>query len=308
MSHPSDENTDPIGPAEIGLVGWSASPGQQRLWVFQRMYPRSTAYYLVGRLRVPEGDNWDESRLRNVGRLLAMRHPALRSVFHEVGSELRQRVEADLHPSFFSSQHLAHQAALEPAIKAFVRAPFDLARGPLFRVLSVSGPGDDRHLVWVVHHMVCDGASLVLMSQQASALIDSVEHDDREASASASDYAQAVSMQHQSVDRAAGKRFWQQMLADLPQRLELPCDNPHNAELPSPSASYGVALEEGVATRLKAFCYEAGSTPFQVLMAAFVVMLHKLSGRDDLLIGMPVSGRTLNVEERIICKFERIFC
>ena len=89
-------------------------------------------------------------------------------------------------------------------------------------------------------------------------------------------------------DEALG--YWQRQLADLPV-LRLPTDRPRPATASFAADRVLLRIPAEVVHRLRALSAARGATPFMVLLAAFQVLLARLSGQRDIAVGTPVSGR-----------------
>ena len=85
--------------------------------------------------------------------------------------------------------------------------------------------------------------------------------------------------------------YWTRQLADAPQRLELPTDRARAAVRTQRDAQASFACSASTAARLRALAHADASTLFDALLAAFAVLLHRYSGQDDIVIGLPFVHR-----------------
>ena len=98
-------------------------------------------------------------------------------------------------------------------------------------------------------------------------------------------------------DRLQGERlekelaYWKHALADIPPRLELPTDRPRPAVQTVNGAVYPFDLPAGLAAKLHRLARAEGATLFQVLLAAYQVLLHRYSNQDDICVGTPIANR-----------------
>ncbi|PLP96206.1 hypothetical protein CYJ10_33530, partial [Cupriavidus pauculus] len=146
----------PIVPAqrEGGAPG---SFAQQRQWFLWQLDPAGNAYNVPGALRLRGA--LDAGAVRTTFDALAARHESLRTRF-EAGDDglARQVIDA---PAPVAFEHVrCDEAQARARAAAFARAPFDLAHGPLLRVLLLELAPDDHLLVVVMHHIVSDGWSM----------------------------------------------------------------------------------------------------------------------------------------------------
>ena len=269
---------------------------QARVWFLHRLDPASDAYHESTAWRI-EGP-LDAGALDRALARVADRQAILRTRYVANGGEPRQVVDA--RPTW-SLEIVDLRAAADPeaalatAIAERVRRPFDFAAGaPVRFALFRTGP--DRHaLVRVWHHIASDGLSNPLFHAELSDAY-AVESEGRAPSLApiAFDYGDYAAWQQGALDGAAARAAldrWRLRLSDLPS-IDLPADL---ARPPAPSFRGSVVTrtwERERAATLKALAREHGATPFMAFLAAFEVLLSRLSGSVDFAIGTPVGGRT----------------
>src|SRR6185295_15773922 len=91
------------------------------------------------------------------------------------------------------------------------------------------------------------------------------------------------------TEPAAQLAAWRQRLTDLPEALELPADRPRPAVQSFRGDIERLALAP--AEGLEALARRNGATVFMALLAAFQTLLHRLTGQDDLAVGVPAANR-----------------
>ncbi|MFM1990402.1 MAG: hypothetical protein RJA99_3359 [Pseudomonadota bacterium] len=264
--------------------------GQRRLWLFQQMFPNSCAYHMSGTINTPTGVMLNAARLREVVTILHSRHDALRLVFRQVNGEPRQRLHRDMALELAFCE-TSDEAEFESRAAAFLRQPFDLSQGPLFRILCASLPAGQR-IFWVIHHIVADGVSLRILADELKSLL--------EGGAAAADA--AMPRQHGFLDFVreqanagrsdAARAYWMDKYGSLPPRVELPYDFSSEISTDGALAAFSVSAPVEVLGAMRDLCVEERVTPFTVLYAAFVVLLHKITGAVDLVVGVPFAGRS----------------
>ncbi len=264
--------------------------GQRRLWLFQQMFPSSCAYHISGTINIPAEVMLDAARLREVVTILCSRHDALRLVFRRVDGEPRQRLNPNMVLELVLCEP-ADEAEFEAQSAAFLRKPFDLAQGPLFRILCASLPAGQR-IVWVIHHIVADGVSLRILADEFKNLLESG------ASAAEIDmlcqhgFLDFVREQAKAGRNDAARAYWMEKYRSLPSRLELPYDFAADRTTDGALAAFSVSAPVEVLGALRELCVAERVTPFTVLYSAFTVLLHKVTGAMDLVVGVPFAGRS----------------
>jgi len=298
------------GPApESGAADDEAplSFAQQRLWFLDRLEPGSPLYNipLVIGLRGSLRPAILEACLREIVR----RHEVLRTAFRSRHGRPLPAVTAvetldlpavDLRslPGAIADAELDRLAAYE------ARLPFDLAVAPLMRATLVRRAPQNHQLLLTVHHIAADGWSLAVLIRELRALYRLYTGVDDQAPAEpALQYADFAAWQRQWLRGSVLERqldYWRQQLDGSPPVLELPTDRPR----PEPQSYAGGQIEArlGAATTaaLRAFSRRRGTTLFMALLAGFVALLGRISGRENIVVGTPVANRNrLEIEALI---------
>ncbi|WP_395607831.1 amino acid adenylation domain-containing protein [Pseudomonas sp. B22129] len=287
---------------------------QRRLWVVEQLSQASGAYgmplavRLRGELSVP--------RLVSSLAQVVARHETLRTAYitDEEGDPLAviaAHVEVDLPLLDLSSLDPAEQQRrVADAVEANTRQAISLLQAPLLRghVLKL-GP-TEHVLLYSMHHIISDGWSMAVLVNELVSLYGRATAGVNEPLPALpiqySDYAHWQQQLQQAGVLTAQARYWEQALAGHSGVLQLPTDRPR-PQVPSHagrdlSFTLPSALHEG----LKALSARAGVTLYSTMLAAFQVMLHRLSGSDDVLIGADVAGRQQPELEGLIGFFVNI--
>ncbi len=274
-----------------------ASFGQQRLWFLEQLeggglYNMTALQRLRGPLR-PE-------TLHACLKAIAQRHGVLRSRLVERDGQVWQETEPDpeilLPVEDLSPLSPARQAErVAELADQEQRLPFDLGRAPLFRCRLLRLGEHDHRWLLTVHHAVSDGWSLGVFLRELAALYPALAAGRPPSlpplALGYADYArqQRQTLQGPELERLAG--WWREHLAAAPALLELPADRPRP---PRSSGLGGVVcrtLDPALTGPLKTLARQSGTSLFMVGLAAFGVLLHRLTGLNDLVVGSPVANR-----------------
>ncbi|MFC9842953.1 amino acid adenylation domain-containing protein [Streptomyces sp. NPDC127595] len=280
------------------------TPAQRRLLFLDRYDGGSPAYQMpVVAVRV-EGP-LDPDALRTALSALVARHEPLRTTF-TLGDELLQVVhrqgelplaETDLR----TLPAAGRQAGADRWAAALAAAPMNVETGPL-ATASLARLGTEEYLfVLVAHHLLIDGWSVSVLRAELAELYRAAVEGRPPAPALRDDqgpprpqYAD-VALRRAERLRAGRERpgldWWLDRLRDLPARFDLPLADPRPAVPGRTGGLHGHRLPVAVVRRIGALAARAGATPYHVLLAAYLLLLHRYSGRTDLLVGTPVSGR-----------------
>lgn len=272
---------------------------QSRLWFLEQLMPGSTAYTLpmYSRLRGP----LDVHALEKSVSELLRRHEILRTVFPVSDGTPSQKIlpapEKALVFLDFSALPLEEaEAKARDAAANEAKRPFDLARGPLLRAQLLRLGPDDHVLLFAVHHIVFDGWSIDVFWRDLSALYCAF----REGKASPLaelpfQYVDFASWQKKSIEgptRDAHLAYWKEQLGEHPPTLSLPTDRPRQNAMHSPGAKKAVQIGPSLCASLRSLSQREGASVSMTLLTAFNVLLHRLAGQDDILVGMPVACRS----------------
>jgi amino acid adenylation domain-containing protein/non-ribosomal peptide synthase protein (TIGR01720 family) len=264
---------------------------QQRLWVLDRLSPGTPQYNLANAVQFSEPI--DPRVLSWAVREIVGRHESLRTTFRAVDGQPVQVVgpAADIVLAVVDLGGLVEPSQV---IHDEIRRPFDLTRGPLLRIALLRQSEREQVLVVTMHHIVSDGWSIGVFFRELTALYQAFARGEP---------SPLPDLPIQYVDYALWQRdwladgrlarqmeYWRRQLAGLP-LLELPADHPRPAEATFRGARRPFAVPAPVAERLRALCRQEDATLFMVLLGAFQTLLHRYSGQDDVVVGMPVAGR-----------------
>ncbi|WP_437290235.1 amino acid adenylation domain-containing protein [Sorangium sp. So ce406] len=285
----------PLGPAPRGAEA-PLSPAQQRLWFIEELQPGTAVYNMpIGLLlRGP----LDRAALaRSLDQLVA-RHEALRTRFELRGGQPVQvvipEVRLDLRLVDLSGvPERERERAARRTAEDEARRPFDLASGPPIRA-ALLRLSDEAHVLLVTaHHIACDGGSIPVLFRDLSALYEAAR------AGRAPDlpplpvqYADVAIWQRAQADAWRGQlEYWKRALSDL-EPLELPTDRPRGSALSHRGDTVPVSLPAPLVEALRALGRREGATMFMLLLAGFVALLHRYTGRAGVAVGSPTGGRT----------------
>ncbi|MEW5928133.1 MAG: amino acid adenylation domain-containing protein [Gemmatimonadota bacterium] len=274
------------------------SSAQQRLWFLDRMAPGAAAYNVPGAVRLDGA--LDAAALEASVAALVRRHEALRTVFAAGDGGPVQVVLPTVAVPLESADLAglpaeAREAEAARLLREAARRPFDLAAGPLLRALLVRVAPDRHLLMLVAHHVVTDGWSLRVMVRDLSALyaarVGGGEPSLPELPVRYADYAAWQRERLQGPVLRQQLDWWTARLAGAPPALELPADRPRPAVQSFDGARRRFRVPAATADALRRLGQREEATPFMVYLAAFCVLLSRLTGQEDVVVGTPVANR-----------------
>jgi len=281
---------DAIIPALAAQPSYAVSRAQKRIWLASRGADPST-YNMAGALQLDGAV--DTARLVRAFDMLVDRHESLRTVFAMIEGDLRQRILTREASGFRVEQRDLADDAGPQAIDALIRAeseqPFDLASGPLFRVKLVRLSPVKHLLLLNMHHVISDAWSIRVLTDDLHALY--AGHDLPPLSIQYRDYAAWHNASLAGPHAAAHRAYWlAQLAAPLP-RLQLASDFPRPERLGHAGQTLEVELPEQQAAELTTLARAHHTSLYAVLLASFCVLMHRYTGREDIVIGSVSAGR-----------------
>ncbi|MET0398247.1 MAG: amino acid adenylation domain-containing protein [Longimicrobiaceae bacterium] len=297
---PRIEAVDRTGPLPLSFA-------QQRLWFLEQLGGLGSAYHMPWRLRLQGA--LDVDALRGALERIVARHEALRTTFPLVEGQPVQRIVPVEESRFHFVEHDLYGTAesveeLRRLLREEWSTPFDLERGPLIRGCLIR-LGMDEHVLGVtMHHIVSDGWSMGMWARELSVLYAAFHSGEADPlPALAVQYGDYAVWQRRWVEGEvlrAQADYWKATLAGAPELLELPTDRARQALQDHAGASLGVELREELTAGLKGLSQRQGTTLFMTLLAGWAVVLSRLSGQEDVVIGTPTANRgQAEIEELI---------
>ncbi|HYG62804.1 MAG TPA: amino acid adenylation domain-containing protein, partial [Thermoanaerobaculia bacterium] len=289
-----------------GEGGLPLSFAQQRLWFLHQLDPDSTAYNMPVAVRL--AGELDRPALERALREVVRRHEALRTTFRQVDGRAVQVIAPwpDLALPLVDLAGLgtAREAEALRLATSESRRPFDLERGPLFRPVLLRVAAGDHIVSATMHHIVSDERSLEVFVREVTALYAAfgtgLPSRLPELPVQYGDYAVWQRRWLAGAAMEGELAFWRRELQGLPPVLELPADRPRPEVRSTRGGSLDRDLGAAPATRLRDLARELGATPFMVALAAYQAFLGRFAGVEDLAVGVPVAGRTLQEVEDLI--------
>ena len=289
---------------------YPVSFAQRRLWFLSQLEPDNAAYHLAAWRFIagPVDALCMEAAVNDV----LQRQASLRTVFSEVEGQPMQVVKPhERQPLVMHDVSTLPEGERLEAVTRLAREeaarPFDLARGPLFRASLVRIAPDAHSLLFTVHHIVCDGWSLGLFVSDLQTAYD----------ARAAGHAPTMPPLplHYSAfasaerERLAGPALvplighWRKRLAGAAPMLDLPTDRARPSQRDFGGASLSFEFSPGLSEALRGLSRRERATPYMTLLALFNVLLSRVSGQTDIVVGTPIANRPTPAHEQLIGLF-----
>ncbi|WP_371930646.1 amino acid adenylation domain-containing protein [Streptomyces poriferorum] len=275
------------------LVDIPLSEGQRGLWALAKMEPETYAYNVPVCLSFADVDT---AALQAAFRDTLSRHPLLSATVRETdaGPRLSHGDADGFRVDHVDISDIPSERVLN-LLKERARRPFDLAGDPLTRLAVLRRSASEAYVLLVVHHLVIDGVSgRLVIDTLLSSYRARIEGRDVPIEAGSASFGEFVAWER---DVLAGERaeedrgFWVReltgagVLTGLPSQVALAPDALHSGEV------HTSRLPKEQAAAIAAFTASHEISPGIFFLAAFLTLLHRYTGSEDLVIGMPVAGR-----------------
>ncbi len=227
--------------------------------------------------------------------MLLERHVALRASFDEDGEGMHIAANVRLPLPLLELGELSgaeQELQLKEVRRQHFLTPFALNHGPMLRAALIKLGEQKHHLILTAHHIICDGWSFGVLLQELPQAYELTQQQKPFATPAPrfDAYAADERIQRASGEGAASKAYWLQRLANPPVPLALPTDFTRKAP-GYDTFSVALTLPAGLLDQVKHIAKERRLTVFQIMLGAWEVLLHRLTGQDDFLVGVPFAGQ-----------------
>ncbi|WP_162149758.1 non-ribosomal peptide synthetase/type I polyketide synthase [Chania multitudinisentens] len=282
--------------------GKTLSSEERRMYVLSRMKGGDMAYRICGAFKL--AGKFDVGKAKALFAVLASRHEALRAGYRIQDGEVQRYVQTQVEPQItFVDQEASssEQEMMQPDERLF-----DLTAPPLWRVRIVRAAtaktASPQYLLMVeLHHLIADGISLSLLMEDFFRL-----YQEKALEPLTAGYADFVALEHTFRGEESSARqqtYWLSQLQPLPPLLDLPLDYPRPPQTDFSGDTVHFVLNKKLTKAIKDASKRYRCTPFNLLLSAYFVLLHKLSRQNDLCIGTPFDQRGMGDFERTLGMF-----
>ncbi|MFJ4237426.1 amino acid adenylation domain-containing protein [Serratia nevei] len=266
---------------------------QQRLWFLTQLEGMSETYHIPLALRLH--GRLDRQALQHSLDALYARHESLRSRF--ITREDRPQVQilpANGLPLAFHDLR-RHPAQADTLCRQAATQPFDLTQGPLVRAALIRLADEEHLFLLTCHHIVSDGWSTGILLRELGALYGAFRRGDADPlplpTLQYPDYA-AWQRRYLTPERlAAQAQYWRETLSGAPALLTLPTDRPRPTVQSFSGGEVPIAIDAELTQALRQFSRQHGGTLFMTVLAAWSLVLARMAGQQELVIGTPEANR-----------------
>ena len=294
---------DPFADVALARVV-PATESQREIWLAAKLEPEASLAYnesvsirLSGELNV--------AALQAALQGVVDQHEALRATLSADGNELciAAHMELDCFVRDLSElDESRRDEDISSALASAVGTPFDLERGPLVRAELLHLGTQEHLLIFTAHHIVCDGWSFgVIVRDLAALYAQHTGQGDGPVPADAfTDYAIAEAARAQTDTGHADEQYWLSRFSGALPSLDLPTDSARKRRRTFASQREDRMLDATLVADIKRMGARQGASFYATLLAAFSTLLYRLTGQDDVVIGIPSAGQAVDGRDSLV--------
>ena len=272
-------------------VYYALSSAQERLYILYRMMPESTVYNIPLFFELENAPGL--IRLEHALKKLISRHESLRTSFHMVNEEPVQKIhkEVEFHIDYYDLVNEGKEIIQNSKFKiqnSLIR-PFDLSRAPLLRV-GLLKSNEGKHILMVdMHHIITDGLSMDVFERELRQVYDLEELPLLRIQYK--EYTEWENRKKREKALKSQRKYWLKEFSGKIPVLSLPLDYARPMVQSFEGNTICTELKKSESKELNALAKAENVTLYMLFLAAYNILLAKLSGQEDITLGTPLAGR-----------------
>ena len=288
---------DPTGGLGEPLYRFPTTIAQQALWYLDRLQPGDPAWNIAVRFRLR--GPLDASVLEHALNEIVRRHEILRTTFlfedHSPIQIIHDTCRLELPLEDLSRLPSSDRDAEEERRTiAEAACPFNLKTGPLFRARLLRLAERDHMLLVTVHHIVSDGWSIGIISDEIAAHYEAFASGKRSSAPKLplqfADYTIWRNQLSESSELESHRSYWRTKLADLP-LCEIPADYPRPPVKTHNGYILSVLLPAALTDSLTEFSHRHNCTLYITALSTLKLLISRYTQQGDVYVGTLVAGR-----------------
>ncbi|BCJ94172.1 hypothetical protein acsn021_17410 [Anaerocolumna cellulosilytica] len=271
---------------------------QKRIYSLCKLNQEKTHYNIYAVYNIK--GNFDPNRLNEAVCKVIERHEVFRTSFHLSNDVIMQRINSNID---FKLQYIDNPESSLPELLSEIIQPFNLEHAPLIRVTLIKWKNEDFTLVTDMHHMISDGKSCAVFTDELMNLYNGMHLP--KVTLQFKDFAEwqhnYYKLNKEKMEQH--KEYWLNMYKERPELCRIPSDKHTDDLFEFTGETLYFMLPSELKDKLKNLHTELKVTLFTLFMSAYFILLHKYTGKNDLMVGTASMGRTHQETEYIIGLF-----
>lgn len=269
---------------------------QKEIWLAVQMSDNaSCAYNESGNLEL-RGKLDFEALSKSIKKIID-KHEALRTTFSADGKYQIISDKLDFNLEQIDLSNLAEDertTKLNDIISNEPKKSFDLVKGPLFRIYLIKLHDEEFRLIITAHHIICDGWSFDVMVKDLSKIYSDFVLNKIPAQTTPMqmhEYVEYIENFKNSDEYKIQEKFWLNLLKSPLTEIELPVDKERSSTRTFNGARVTREIESELFFKVKNLGIQNKTTLFTTMFSFFYILLHKLTGERDIIVGIPAAGQ-----------------
>ncbi len=269
---------------------------QIRPWSVFQIKGANSLYNILIEIKI--NGQLDTGLLNKSLQILAKQHPAIRTRFGQENGEafqiIEKQVDINIKTTDLSGQeNIAGKK--NQIVEELANYHFNLTSSPLFRFEVIKSAANTYSLFVCMHHTITDGWSMGIFIKDLSRIYNKLYHqkepENTDTSFSYSDFALYQQNYFKSNSYQENLNFWKNELSGIPELLNLPYDRFRPAEQSFDGNTIVFSLNETLSSQVLGFSGQSNISPYMTCLAAYFILLKKLSRSDDIVVGSVIANR-----------------
>lgn len=288
---------------QSGTVSFPMSEAQQQLWLLTKVSDDGARAYNDPAVLIIEGEIDPDALTASLNQVVA-RHESLRTTVDPIGDRLIIHPPAPVALQIFDvSAAEDSEDEVRKHLDQFNRTLIDFVNGPIFTATLLKVAAERHVLILGSHHLLTDGMSMMNVINEIDACYVARRRGTAAALEPPLQYREFVRWhegQRSSPAMKEHENYWLRQFEKLPAAADLPTDRPRPAVKTFDGAIRQLAIDKTLTTRLTKLAGSRGYTPFMLLLAVYTVLLHRLTGRETVVVGCPYAGRAMEGGDSLV--------
>jgi amino acid adenylation domain-containing protein/non-ribosomal peptide synthase protein (TIGR01720 family) len=262
------------------------SSSEKRLYFLNQFEEVGLSYNMPSAFKI-EGEFDIDKFKRTISKLIE-RHEILRTTFHFIDNTPVQIVKKEKYDVDIEVLELSKEQVTDGLIETFIQ-PFNLTTGPLLRFKIIKFSESEYLFFYDLHHIISDGTSLGLLIEDFINIYDNQELSQlnlqyKDFSVWQNRFVRSDIFQNQ-------EKYWLNQFSEEIPVLNLPSDFPRPMVQSFKGERFSVSLNKEETFALKDLAAKENVTLYMLFLTLLNILLSKLSGQNDIVIGTPIAGR-----------------
>ena len=274
------------------------SSAQKRIYYACKMIgDENIVYNISGKIEFNQ--HLDSKKVKDTFKKIIDRHISFRTAFvidnNEVKQKIMNNVKFDI-PVFNSKED-----EMPDNISKFVK-PFQLDTAPLLRVELHYLENGKTILLIDTHHIIMDGTSLGNLINDFNNLYN--DNKLSEKTINYIDYSVWEQQNLESEKMQLEEKYWLNKINNFPmQSLNLPYDYNPKAIKTFAGNKISQKIDDSEFKQLEDIAKLLGVSPYILFISAFIILLHKYTNQNEIVIGSPIANREHSELQNLIGMF-----